>query len=293
LIEFGSDYFEFWDYIEIGMLSDECFSIFVENLRFSDLTSDIWMNIVVKFTKPCSDDVNANRFLVPSRSATLLRESMLISEFPSLFHRVKALRNKKWTLLYRGSRDGFRASDFHHRCNGQSNTVTIIHDNSGYLFGGFTPVAWDSTCSSSFKQDKTCESFLFTLKNPHGIAPRTFCQSDSGHTIYCQSNYGPTFGNHAIYVSDNCNQNNSSFTTLGNSSMIISGTEANIVFTGAHSFAADRLNMLIAQFLSFPEIANIENELLNSISCILLLPGHGFHGAAYRDASYFYRAFPL
>jgi hypothetical protein len=32
----------------------------------------------------------------------------------------------KWTLLYRGTRDGFGAGDFHSRCDGHSNTLTII-----------------------------------------------------------------------------------------------------------------------------------------------------------------------
>jgi len=34
--------------------------------------------------------------------------------------------NDKWTLLYRGSRDGFGASDFHEKCDGHSNTLTLV-----------------------------------------------------------------------------------------------------------------------------------------------------------------------
>jgi hypothetical protein len=34
----------------------------------------------------------------------------------------------------------------------------------GFVFGGFTPVAWDS--SNSHKPDMTLKSFLFTLNNP-------------------------------------------------------------------------------------------------------------------------------
>jgi len=34
--------------------------------------------------------------------------------------------NDKWTLLYRGTRDGFGSDDFHSRCNGHANTLTIL-----------------------------------------------------------------------------------------------------------------------------------------------------------------------
>jgi hypothetical protein len=32
----------------------------------------------------------------------------------------------KWTLLYRGTRDGFGVEDFHSKCDGHPNTLTII-----------------------------------------------------------------------------------------------------------------------------------------------------------------------
>ena len=42
----------------------------------------------------------------------------------------------KWTLLYRGTRDGFGADDFHSKCDGRINTLTILkaHESS-YIFG--------------------------------------------------------------------------------------------------------------------------------------------------------------
>ena len=47
--------------------------------------------------------------------------------------------NQKWTLLYRGSEDGFGSFDFHSECDGQSKTLTIIRaEGTSYIFGGFT-----------------------------------------------------------------------------------------------------------------------------------------------------------
>jgi hypothetical protein len=34
--------------------------------------------------------------------------------------------NDKWSLLYRGTRDGFDSNDFHSRCDGHANTLTIL-----------------------------------------------------------------------------------------------------------------------------------------------------------------------
>jgi hypothetical protein len=51
---------------------------------------------------------------------------------------------KQFSLLWRGSRDGFRARNFHSRCDGHANTLTLIKDTEGNIFGGFTPVEWES-----------------------------------------------------------------------------------------------------------------------------------------------------
>jgi hypothetical protein len=61
--------------------------------------------------------------------------------FPAIFQKFK---KRSFTLLWRGSRDGFKAKQFHHRCDGNPNTLTVILDTNGKIFGGFTPVEWDS-----------------------------------------------------------------------------------------------------------------------------------------------------
>jgi hypothetical protein len=39
----------------------------------------------------------------------------------------------KWSLLYRGSRDGFEPRDFHSKCDGKSPTLTIFKAKESYL----------------------------------------------------------------------------------------------------------------------------------------------------------------
>ena len=66
----------------------------------------------------------------------------------------------KWTLIYRGSADGFGANDYHSKCD--TYTLTIIKVNgSSNIFGGFTSEAWDS--NYQFRED--ANSFLFSLIN--------------------------------------------------------------------------------------------------------------------------------
>jgi hypothetical protein len=70
---------------------------------------------------------------------------LIVSEFPLLFEEVSA---KHFNLLWRGSRDAFTAQEFHHHCDGHTNTLTLISDTDGNVFGGFTPVEWESVDGS-------------------------------------------------------------------------------------------------------------------------------------------------
>jgi hypothetical protein len=60
---------------------------------------------------------------------------------------------KHFKLLWRGSRDSFTADEFHLRCNGRPNTLTLIQDTKGNVFGDFTPVEWASPALDKFKGD--------------------------------------------------------------------------------------------------------------------------------------------
>jgi hypothetical protein len=66
--------------------------------------------------------------------------STIISDFPEIF---AEFRRKQFSVLWRGSRDGFESSKFHGRCDGHTNTLTVIFDTEGHIFGGFTPLKWE------------------------------------------------------------------------------------------------------------------------------------------------------
>jgi hypothetical protein len=102
-------------------------------------------------------------------------DSLIVSSFPPLFDEF---RGKRFVLLWRGSSDGFGAEDFHGRCDGHANTLTLVLDTDGNVFGGYMPLQWESALSMKYKCDDSLKSFLFTLKNPHNIPARKFALKD-------------------------------------------------------------------------------------------------------------------
>ena len=120
----------------------------------------------------------------------------------------------KWTLLYRGSRDGFGSDNFHSKCDNHSNTLTKLKAHgTSYIFGGYTSINWDST--SGYKSDPN--AFLLSLTNKDN-QPCKMRQINTAQSIYCGSGYGPTFGgNHDLYICDNANSIMDSFSELGRS----------------------------------------------------------------------------
>jgi hypothetical protein len=136
--------------------------------------------------------------------------SAIVPDFPTLFEDFK---EKQFTLLWRGSRDGFGARVFHNRCDGHPNTLTVILDTDGNIFGGFTPVTWESHKKTPRKADPSLTSFLFTLKNPHNVPARRFAlkAERKNEAIFCRSDLGPCFDDIAVY--DNCNANTKNYTS--------------------------------------------------------------------------------
>jgi hypothetical protein len=151
--------------------------------------------------------------------APLPLDSVIISEFPAI---LGDFQKKQFSLLYRGSRDSFSASAFHARCNGRSNTLTVILDIDGNIFGGFTPLTWrefedpwkgkdaafgDDVKDERWQPDSSGQSFIFTLVNQHKVPPRKFAlKNEMKHrAIWCEQGSGPRFGDD-LSICDNADQ---------------------------------------------------------------------------------------
>jgi len=127
------------------------------------------------------------------------------------FLALTGLENKSFSLLWRGSRDGFDAAAFHRLCDGKANTVTVIKNTYGFIFGGFSSIPWSS--SGSYKTD--CTAFLFSLTNP-SKTPFKLKVKSSLNAVCHFTNYGPTFGGgHDLHVSSLSNTNRESYMKFG------------------------------------------------------------------------------
>jgi hypothetical protein len=171
---------------------------------------------------------------LPSRQL----ESRAFWDFPAIFDEF---REKQFILLWRGSRDGFSADEFHSRCDGHPNTLTLILDTKRNIFGGFTPVEWESSKTEKSKADPSLKSFIFTLKNPHYIPARRFpLKPENMHqAIDCDSNCGPCFRD--IYVDHNCSFSNTG--SFGDRYTNDTGREAVTFFTGSPRFQVKEIEV--------------------------------------------------
>jgi hypothetical protein len=162
-------------------------------------------------------------------------------DLPAVFDEFRA---KCFVLLWRGSRDGFAARVFHDRCDGHANTLTIVQDSEGNIFGGFTPLVWDSADRLS-KRDDSMKSFLFSVRNPHGVAPRKFPLKDDRKrsAVYGDSRTGPRFGGtwSDLHIGDDCATGPRSHAVFGTSYANDTGIDGKTFFTREENFTVKEI----------------------------------------------------
>jgi hypothetical protein len=112
----------------------------------------------------------------------------------------------KFELLWKGSRDGFKAATFHTKCNNQGPTLTVIKSQHDKVFGGFTSESWGfagTSSKSQGKQDST--AFIYSLTRMEKYAKQL-----NNNSIRDRYDRGPMFGYaggvYDIFINDDCNQ---------------------------------------------------------------------------------------
>ena len=120
----------------------------------------------------------------------------------------------KWRLIYRGSRDGFEAHEFHAKCDDLKNTLCIVKSHKfGYIFGGYTEVTWSSMSQrAEWKSDPN--AFIFSLTNKEN-KPMKMKTHNVARSIYCAPKCGPIFGCGDIAIATNANTTDDSHSNLG------------------------------------------------------------------------------
>jgi hypothetical protein len=149
------------------------------------------------------------------------------------------------SLLYRGSRDGFGAADFHAKCDDKDATVTIVKSTEGYIFGGFSDQSWDGGCWKA-----SSRAFLFSIVNPAGLAPMKLPLTGEWNkcAIGCSFACGPVFGSGSdLCIRDNCNTVKESYSYLRGSYTLPPGQNKMTFLAGSEFFLVAEIEVFAVQ----------------------------------------------
>ena len=153
---------------------------------------------------------------------------MNLCEFP---------KKTKFQLLYRASEDGFNSANFHDKCDGIKNTLTIVKSRNCSIFGGYTGAAWKS--NGCWMNDRN--SFIFSLVNHLNDSFKAKCTNNQ-YSIFGDSSFGPKFGKGAdLFISSNSNTNHRSYSNFGHSYK--HGTYGQTVLDGSKSFQTTEIEV--------------------------------------------------
>ncbi|ETO25936.1 hypothetical protein RFI_11202 [Reticulomyxa filosa] len=142
-------------------------------------------------------------------------------------------RKKRWKLMFRASKHGFGASQFHAKLDNKSGTtVTVIQSTMNHVFGGYTSIAW--TSSGNYASDNN--SWIFLLRAGKNVTPKKgkWKVTQTQYSVYHGGGNGPTFGGgYDFTIANAANTNTSSYANAG------------------HSYACPKNNTLLAGQYNF------------------------------------------
>ena len=120
--------------------------------------------------------------------SAILKKTQRESEFVNKL--IEWSGYKKMDLIYRGTRDGMKESEFHNKCNNKGETLSLFENDQGNIFGGYASIPWEIKGG----YQNAPNSFIFTLTNIYNSEPTKFPSVNTGKEI-CDSYYcGPCFG---------------------------------------------------------------------------------------------------
>ena len=103
-------------------------------------------------------------------------------------------QNVKFTLLFRGSFDGFTAWEFNAKLLNKANTFHLVKSEHNKVFGGFKKIVHAVIANYSADAD----AFIFSLTDLQKLDQ----YQNPEKAIYTHLGCLTTFGGHDIYISD-------------------------------------------------------------------------------------------
>ena len=90
---------------------------------------------------------------------TVIINKVELAQINNGIRRQKKANIKKMNLLYRSTRDGGEVKDYHSKCDGHKNLLTLVKTEDGKKFGGFSSL--ELKISGGSQKDDT--AFIFSL----------------------------------------------------------------------------------------------------------------------------------
>ena len=93
--------------------------------------------------------------------------------------------------------NGNSSKDFHNYCDNKGPTLTLIKTTKNKIFGGFTPLNFESYGGPKYDIDG--QTFIFSLDS----MKKYKLINKEKEAIYCEEKYGPYFGEKDFYIESN------------------------------------------------------------------------------------------
>jgi len=130
-------------------------------------------------------------------------------------------------------------------CDGKGATMTVVKSSGGYIFGGYTDVAWGQ---SDGQYKSSTESFMFSLKDHAGVGPvqMPIKSEMTGYAVIHASFLGPTFGSgYDLRVQSNANANSTSNSSAYDAYQLPSNTSDPYFLTGTEDFTVSEYEVFL------------------------------------------------
>jgi len=183
-----------------------------QTLKMKDLTSN---RIVKQLADQYRSSTTSN---IGKEMPMFLGNGTLLNDEQKLNINRLFLKDKKWLLIYKATKDGFKASDFHRLCDNRGATLTLIQTRHRFhkkkrdpIFGGYTTIPWTSRRGSH----RDFESFLFLLSGDK--VTRFNLRSTDDIAVLHTPISGPVFGLNDIHICDRANEDRFSFSKFPSS----------------------------------------------------------------------------
>jgi hypothetical protein len=181
-------------------ISDEFNKIKNDNNNLKESINSImaWKNEMTTEINTLKEKVNNYEFRLYKMDSNIINNQ---KDYDFIIERLKKVNPNKTEiviglrLLYRATRDGDAASDFHSRCDKVNNTLVVVKTKEGLKFGGFTTETWEGD-----DVDKTDnKAFCFSLDKM-----KIYNCIKGKRAIFASPYSGPAFENCSFQIKDKC-----------------------------------------------------------------------------------------